>query len=98
MSAIQAAVKIIVDKNIHKLRIAILSDSQAAIKGLDSSVINSRTVYDCRRCLKEMANRYEVYITWIPGHRYISGNCRAVDLARRGTSTIINHSLINSLH
>ena len=56
MSAIQAAVKIIVDKNVHKQKITILSDSQAAIKALDSNVINSKTGYDCRRCLNEKAN------------------------------------------
>ena len=53
---------LIVDKNVHKRRITILSDSQAAVKALDSSVISSRTVYDCRRCINEMPNRYEVCI------------------------------------
>ena len=50
VSAIQAAVKIIVDKNVHRQKITTLSNSQAVIKALDSSVINSKTVYDCCRC------------------------------------------------
>ena len=80
---IRAEVKIIVDKNVHKRRITILSDSQAAIKALDSSVIKFKTMYDCAKYLNEMANRYEVCITWALGHRDIPGNCRANDLARR---------------
>ena len=64
--AIQAAVKIIVDKNVHRRKISILSDIQASLKALDSSVINSKTVHDCRRCLKEVASRYDVCIIWVP--------------------------------
>ena len=69
-AAIQAVVKIIVDKNVHKHVFAILSDSQAAIKASNSSVINSKTVYDYGRCLNEMANRYDVCITWVRGYEY----------------------------
>ena len=83
MSAIQAAVKIILHKNVHKRKITILSDSKAAIKALHPSVINYKAVYDCCRCLNEMANRY---ITWVSGHRHIPGNCRMDDLFRRGTA------------
>ena len=68
MAAIQAAVKIIVH-----------SDSQA----LDSSAINSKTMYNYRRCVNEMAKRYDVCITWLPEHKDIPGNCRPADLARR---------------
>ena len=63
-SAILAVGKIIVGKNVHKRKITILFDSrQAAVKALDpkvinSSVINSKMVYDCSRCLNEVANRY----------------------------------------
>ena len=57
VSATQTMVEIIVAQNVHKRRITILSDSQAAIKALDSSVISYRTVYNCRRCLNEMAGR-----------------------------------------
>ena len=56
VSAIRAAVKIVVDENVHKRKITILSDSQAAIKTLDANVIRCRTVFDCRRRLNEMAN------------------------------------------
>ena len=63
--SIRAAVKIIVDKNVPKPRITVFSDSQAAINALDSSVINPKTAYDCRRCLNETANIYQVSVTGI---------------------------------
>ena len=72
---IQAALKIIVNRNVPSRKITIFFDSQAAIKTLDSSVLNPKTVYDCRRYRNEMAKRYDVCITWIPG------NCRAYQLA-----------------
>ena len=59
---------------------------------LNTNVMNSRTLYDCCRCLNEAANRYVVHITWVPGHGHIPGNCKANELARRGTT------LMSSLH
>ena len=85
MSAIQAVVKILVAKNVNRRIITILSDKQADIKALDSSVINSKAVYYCRRCFNKTANRYGVCITGVPEHRDIPGNCRADKSARRGT-------------
>ena len=64
----------------------IFSDSQAAIKPFDSSVINSNTVYDCHRCLNEMANLYDIYISWVLKHMDILGNYRAYALTRRETN------------
>ena len=42
-------------------------------------------VYDCRRCLNEMANRYDDCITWVPEHRDSHGNYGVDELARSGT-------------
>ena len=55
--------KITVDKNAHRQKITILSDNKAAIEALDSRVINSKMVNDCRRYLYEMSDRYDVCIT-----------------------------------
>ena len=33
-----------------------------------------------------MAKRYDVSITWLPGHWYIPGNCRSNELTRMGMS------------
>ena len=79
VSAIQAVVIIIVNKNVHERRVTLLSVRKAAFKALDSSVINSKTVYECRRCLNEITNRYEVRITWVSGYRNIAGNIAPSD-------------------
>ena len=61
------------DKYIHRRKVTMLSNSRGVINSLDSSVINSEMVYDYRRCFNEMAKRE-------------TGNCRADELARRGTT------------
>ena len=87
LSAILAAVNIIVKKNIRSQKITILSDSQAAIKALDSGMINSNAVYVYRRCLNKFANRYDVCVCVGPIHKDITGNFRADELVRRGTTS-----------
>ena len=64
---------------------------QTAVRALDSNVINSRILYDCRICLNEVANRYDVCITWVSGHRKISDNCRTDRLTRRDTTIELFH-------
>ena len=70
-----------------------LSDRQEAIKAFDSSLINSKTVYDCCRYLNAMTNRCQVCITRVPRHRDIPDNCRADDLAKRGTTIELSDEL-----
>ena len=48
--------------------------------------MNSKTVYGCRRFLNEIAEQYDIHIVWVLGHSGIPGNCRADELARRGTT------------
>ena len=61
----------------------------SSIRILDSNVMNSRTVYDCRRCLNEIC------ITWAPGHRNIPDNSRADNRPEGARSSNL---LKNSLH
>ena len=57
--------------------ILILSDSQAALKALDSPVIKSKLVWDCLESLW----------TLVPGHKGILGNEMADLLAKMGSET-----------
>jgi ribonuclease HI len=52
----------------------IISDSQAAIKALDSFHINSKLVWDCHQSLTKQAERNRILLIWVPGHMGIDGN------------------------
>ena len=64
-----------------------MSDSQAALRALDSPHITSRSVLTCRISLDEIATEMIICLCWVPGHRDIPGNCKADELAMEGTTT-----------
>ena len=66
--------------------ITILTDSQAAIKSLESCSFTSKAALNCRLSLMEMTEQFNIHLCWVPGHRDIPGNCRADELARQGTT------------
>jgi ribonuclease HI len=85
------AIKACADENIkrgfHNRNIYILSDSQAAIKALDSCKIvrSRRLVWDCFQSLMTLAVRNKVYLMWVLGHKGIYGNKTADQLAKMGS-------------
>ena len=89
-SVFQAEFKIIWDSNIPNGNITILPDSQAAIRTLGSNVMNSRTVYNCRKHLNKVAKGQGV-----PWHNYIPGNRRSDELARRGSTIELSDEFLN---
>ena len=72
-----------------------MSDSLAALGALDSPHIRSRSVFTCRISLDEIATQMNIWLSWVPGHRLIPGNCKADELAREGTTTTELQSLHN---
>lgn len=64
----------------------IFSDSQAAIKSLESPYTNSILVQECKRNLNRLAVHNIVKVVWIPGHSGLDGNERADSLARQGSA------------
>jgi ribonuclease HI len=84
------AIKTCIMENIEKGYIGrnscILSDSQAAIKALDSYQINSKLVWDCHQSLVKLAEHDRIQLIWVPGHMRIDGNEVADQLARQGSS------------
>lgn len=66
--------------------IVIFTDSQAAIKSLGSVSCRSIVVQECQSSLNEMAEHFNVQLTWVPGHTDVPGNCTADELARKGTT------------
>ena len=47
----------------------LFSDSQAALKTLNSCRVNSETIMECRRSLNEIEKHYKIKLHWVPGHQ-----------------------------
>jgi ribonuclease HI len=75
-----------IEKGYTGRHICILSDSQAAIKALDSYQINSKLVWDCHQSLVKLAKHNRIQLVWVPRHMGIDGNEIADQLARQGSS------------
>lgn len=85
MVAINEAAKWVLQSGLESNEISILSDSQAVIKSLNSVYLTSKAAIQCREALNELATKVRVNVVWVPGHRDITGNCMADELARAGT-------------
>lgn len=62
--AIRAAVVTIRGMQIPTVGIAILSESQTAVRALISVVLNPGTVYEYQRCLNKIAEQFNVSVIW----------------------------------
>lgn len=82
--AIELCAKRCIEKRIRSANIIIMSDSQAALKALDSYSFESKLVWECSSSLKQLARSNRVTLMWVPGHEGISGNEIADELARAG--------------
>ncbi|KAJ8918239.1 hypothetical protein NQ315_014109 [Exocentrus adspersus] len=67
-------------------RINILTDSQAALKGLRNHKVTSRLLWECWKELSDLARHKRVVLLWVPGHSGIKGNEKADELVRKGLS------------
>jgi len=67
----------------HYIDIFIFSDSQAALRALDSYTTNSKTISEYRKSLNEMVTHLRINLIWLPGHRNIESNCIADELAHK---------------
>jgi len=82
--AIQEAMSHLDTSEHHDIDTFIFSDSQAALRALDSYTTNSKAISECRKSLNEMATHLRIKLIWVPGHRNIESNCIADELARQG--------------
>jgi ribonuclease HI len=85
--AIKACVMENIEKGYTGRNCYILSDSQAAIKALDSFQINSKLFWDSQQSLVKLAEHNRIQLVWVPGHMGIDGNERADRLTRQVSLT-----------
>ncbi|XP_074039464.1 uncharacterized protein [Leptinotarsa decemlineata] len=64
--------------------IAIYSDSQAAIKAINSMQVNSKLVWNCLEKLQELGRQTGLSLAWVPSYTGYKGNEEADSLAREG--------------
>lgn len=74
------------NRGITDRNISIFSDSQAALRALDSCTFTSRLVWDCLIAVSLLGMKNNVTLCWVPGHSGIEGNEVADRLANDGAS------------
>lgn len=83
--AIKKGLSLILNRPLSGRDVYIFSDSQAALKSLESTRHSSKTIVQCHQLLEKVSQYFNITLVWVPGHRDIEGNCVADELAREGT-------------
>ena len=77
--------------NPHKLKpdlVQILTDSQAAIGAIYGNITTSPLVAEAQRLMRRAQGEYKLWITWVPGHKDVTGNELADALAKQGSGFV----------
>ncbi|KAJ3655953.1 hypothetical protein Zmor_015060 [Zophobas morio] len=84
LMGIMLGARIIAEREIGNKSIRILTDSKSALLALDSCMVRSGLVWECRQTLKYVTQRNSVELCWIKGHEVATeGNERADEMAKR---------------
>ncbi|XP_063907955.1 uncharacterized protein LOC135126085 isoform X1 [Zophobas morio] len=83
LMGIMLGARIIAEREIGNKSIRILTDSKSALLALDSCMVRSGLVWECRQTLKYVTQRNSVELCWIKRHSGNEGNERADEMAKR---------------
>ena len=86
IAAINKTAEPILSLDLLPTRIAIYTDSQAAIKALSAYKLNSKCILDCRRSLLSI-HQHTIWL--VPAHSNVQGNKAADKLAKEGLGKTI---------
>ncbi|CAH1400163.1 unnamed protein product [Nezara viridula] len=73
--------------NCENVGITTYSDSHSPLQALESHKVTSRLVQECKQALKTLAFSKRVELVWVPSHKGIKGNEKAI--AREGVEFFI---------
>lgn len=85
--AIELCIRQCLLRDMRRTRIYIYSDSQAALRALQSCTIKSKLVWNCLQLIKKLGTHNKVTLEWVPGHNGIKGNELADRLAKEGADS-----------
>lgn len=84
LHALNTATETLLDRNLTRTKINIMTDSQAVLKALNKPIFHHKSVLEGHRALNQLAEHNKVTLVWVPGHSGIDGNDLADERARLG--------------
>lgn len=82
--AIYTATTELLERNLVRAQINLMSDSQAVLKSIKNPIYHHRSVLECHYALNQLACNNKVTLIWIPSHSGHGGNEKADEQARLG--------------
>lgn len=72
--------------------VPVFSDSQLALKAINSASVNFKLVCDCISVLNRMGTRRKLTLTWVPKHTGVKEHEAADNPSRQGSSRLFNRA------
>lgn len=82
--AIETCARMLDERQLKHRNIKIFSDSQAALKALESITCTSKAIWSCKEALGSLGGKNKISLIWIPSHTGYEGNEEADNLAKAG--------------
>ncbi|KAJ3650062.1 hypothetical protein Zmor_021771 [Zophobas morio] len=81
--------KIVAEPEMHNKSIRILTDSKSALLALNSCMVRSGVVWECRQTLRYVTQRNSVELSWIKAHSGNEENESVAEMAKRAAYALL---------